>query len=1023
MTGPSHPEIVAKLGEVGKPGFVTDKGQFVDRETGAKIAKTAKQTKTPVDKLHSEDLKGGKVKKVTAANKPPKGEKISPEAQKGMDGLANDLSVATVRHGEGGEVLNMDPAQRIARAKKQGFNTDLTLFHGTTKPNILRLKWPEGSSEPAVFLTDDFKVANAYAGYQHDMKSAPPGSNIIPVWTKMVKPKVVDWGGTSYNNAKMKAILAQAKKEGHDVVIIKNIIDVGSGGKPQTQYAFFKPGNIRAKFGAAFDPKVTEPKAGLLSAAKTPVADILRYNMLEYDEKAAKERPPGFINDLKRAAERLKELFGPSATSAKRSISKFYGRATRASEQARAGMDQFRKLIAENSTLEQRLALIKWLQKPEEMASKLFQPDPSIAPFLDAFRDMMVRMRIKLESLPKTAQMGFKEDYLTQLWKDPVEAARTLAELGPKQGSNAFMKRTVFDDYEEGIRAGLVPKTTDPIELGMRYVENVERYMALNQVIDEGTANAQILWRNPGKQPRGWVQLQGRVNQYHGGGVENAYAPEGYARVYNAFVSKGPQGFGGEVFANAVRAANKITGLKLALSYFHAGMMTAETYASGLADSIDKLMGGDVLGAAKGIRDLPKKPIRNLAKGLQVQKAYLDENYGTPELRRIVNALTDANFNIAGRGRIADEYRGSPLGGFIESWRRGILKLEGARVLGDIKSAPLMGSLRTAGRIMDTMMEPLFQYYVPLMKNSAAYDMMKTILEQNPEISDAELAKKAYDVADTIDNRFGEMNHDRIFWQRTTKMMAQAALISYSYTLGTARIVTGIAGDLATLPARLMRGDKLWTNRLSYMIAMPVTAMLTNAIFQYIKTGKPPEEGRDLIYPLTGGVDPSTGKPARAVLPSYLPQFMNFWEHPKQEFGNKINSLWKTLWDAWNNQDWRGDQIMQENAPAVQQFEQLGQYLGEELASPIYLTGQRKGGTNISEGERFFGAREAPMFAVDPERYGQLQRYEAAKAAVTKQHHDINAERAQHGLPPRKWHRTETDRAIRSEMNKYRGAQ
>ena len=44
----------------GKRGFVTDSGKFVGRTEGAKIANKAKQSKTPVSRLHSEDLKAYK---------------------------------------------------------------------------------------------------------------------------------------------------------------------------------------------------------------------------------------------------------------------------------------------------------------------------------------------------------------------------------------------------------------------------------------------------------------------------------------------------------------------------------------------------------------------------------------------------------------------------------------------------------------------------------------------------------------------------------------------------------------------------------------------------------------------------------------------------------------------------------------------------------------------------------------------------------------------------------------------------
>lgn len=56
--GKQHKDIQAK----GRRGFVEDDGKFHERPQAAKVANKAKQTKKPVKKLHSEDLKAFKGK-------------------------------------------------------------------------------------------------------------------------------------------------------------------------------------------------------------------------------------------------------------------------------------------------------------------------------------------------------------------------------------------------------------------------------------------------------------------------------------------------------------------------------------------------------------------------------------------------------------------------------------------------------------------------------------------------------------------------------------------------------------------------------------------------------------------------------------------------------------------------------------------------------------------------------------------------------------------------------------------------
>ena len=64
---PSGKVVTGPMGKVhndlkteGKRGFIDNSGKFVGRTEGAKIANKAKQTKSPVSRLHSEDLKAYK---------------------------------------------------------------------------------------------------------------------------------------------------------------------------------------------------------------------------------------------------------------------------------------------------------------------------------------------------------------------------------------------------------------------------------------------------------------------------------------------------------------------------------------------------------------------------------------------------------------------------------------------------------------------------------------------------------------------------------------------------------------------------------------------------------------------------------------------------------------------------------------------------------------------------------------------------------------------------------------------------
>ena len=895
------------------------------------------------------------------------------------------------KEGKHGEGLDMNLEARVKRAKSQGFDTGLTLYHGTGKSDFIRMDLKKTQSENAIFLTDDPKVAASYAH-----KGGAP--NIIPIWSKTKNPKTVDWKGAHYSSSKLESQIKQAKAEGHDALFIKNMVDIGSGGKPQNQYAFFKPGNLRSKIGAAFAPGVKEPQAHLLSAAGTPLHELLKINKAEYEDKLPKA--PGIVELAKKGVDTVKAVLAPETLSADADraaggIRKAIGRGVQDSERAKVAMEPYRKTL-QKMDLEQQLDVLQWLQKPEAAAQKraqsgagTFDPPPELAKFLQGFRDLMRDRQIKLESRTKTGDMSFKDDYVTQMWRDPDAARDLLHTLGPKEGSNAFTKRSVIEDYAAGIKAGLIPLTTDPIEIAMRYVENVDRFVAINDVLEEGVANKDIVWRTPEHAPNGWVKLDGRAKSFKGGAFEDAYAPPGYAAVYNAFVSKPPSGPWGDLLSGAQKVANSVSAFKLAVSGYHALNIAGEANVAGLANAIDKLAGGDVLGAAAGAVGSPAKFVTSVARGRQMLNTYIS-GMGSPEMQKVVQLAVDANFRIAGKGRVADEYRFSALGSLYDSFKKGLLKGELKAMGKDIADRPVVGTAKSvvglAARALETLSDPLFKYYIPMVKNGAYFDMVKTWLDAHPTASSAEQAAFARKASDIIDNRFGEMNQDNIFWQRWQKQLAQTLVVSYSYELGTARIVSGAAKDAAGLAK-----GKGWSPNLSYAIALPVMIGMMGAAYQYIKTGKPPEGATDAMYPRTGGTDPMSGQQARAVLPSYMSQFVNaYFGGLTHEIANKKNGVFDLLNAAFTGTDWRGDPITAVDDPTTTAIRKWLEYAAGAW-EPILASQTKKGGTGISGGERFMGIREAPMFANDPQAFKRMTDARRLQQDAEKAWHDHNA--------------------------------
>ena len=773
--------------------------------------------------------------------------------------------------------------------------------------------------------------------------------------------------------------------------------------------------------GAAIRDAIMPQSAG---AAATPTHEILAQNV-QAREATMAASDPTIRQQMRAAGNALKSITAPETArnvetgeqtgqEAAASIQKFKGRNQQQQDIAAQGLNKYYSTF-NNVTPEEGLTVLRWLQQPGTRGAGGYEPTPEVSGFMKTFGDEMMKVQRQLESLPKTENMEFKKNFVSQMWQYPNETMGKLMGNAPKGGSGYFTKKSVWDSYEDGIRQGGIPLTTNPLEIGIRYLENAYKWIGENQILDEGADTGRIVWRNPGSEnvPQGWIPLKGRAENYKGIG-QKAYAPPEYAQVYNNYVSTLPQGAGGDLLRGIQRAANITTMAKLSLSWFHAGLMANESMASGFANAIDNIAGGRIAtGIAKTV-EAPIYPLTSLWRGKQAVESYLDPSAGSIKTQKAVKALVDANFRMRGKGNIADEYRATFLPDFFTSWKKGRLGIEARQGLANIQAHPVLGPGRavvnTVLRGMETFTAPIFQYMVPRLKTGAAVDMMMTYMRKMPNATDEELAAYARRVSNIIDDRFGEMNQDNIFLHKLQKTVMQSALVSYSYTYGSLR--SGIGAGIDT--ANIARGG--WTPRMSYPIGLAMSMAISASIYQYLMTGKSPQSGQDIRNPQTGGVDPQTGQPARAVLPSQLNQVFSAINDPAGELSNKVNDMWKTIYglaqtmSPTGGYDYKNDPIVDKNAPGIDQLAQAG-YFAMQNFNPIYLSQQRQPGSTIPEYQRYFGVRDASRAATDPEGHRQALRYVNAEKAVTKKQHD--------GDLPRYLPHYMKKKYIQQELNRY----
>lgn len=698
------------------------------------------------------------------------------------------------------------------------------------------------------------------------------------------------------------------------------------------------------------------------------------------------------------------------------------GTAARDTETTRAALGQFEAKLNALKPADQldTLAYMEGRSKPGQRKVLL---DPQMQTFADEFKDAMELRRSKIQGSSRLSQAGMQEDYVTHYWKDPAQARVFMNRWLSKQGSGATLKARSIPTIAEGIKAGLEPLTTNPFEIAMRYVTNMDKYIAMNEALDAGKQAGSIKFFRPGSNrvPAGWEPLKGHLAERQTPvGKMVAHAPEDWGRVWNNYVSQGVYRNAelGQAYDAFRYASNAATQTVLGLSGYHVAAMAKEAVHSGVAKGLSQVVGGiktALTGAmradadailrgakitAKGVGALPASlasPVTRAIQGRKFQQVYLGRNPATPDYRHVVDLFEKAGGRAVGKGH-APDYQFSSGGSYFSAWKRGSLKMELAGAMKDIKASPFpvgkaaMQTVNGIGRVFETLTDPLFKKYIPMLKSGAFYDTMKAWVEANPFAGPDEQLAMARKLVDSIDNRFGEMIQDNIFWHTLAKQTAAVGMLSYSWNLGTVRELIG--GGIATAKG-MGRGLDLasgkYDPRVAYVVGYPMAAATINAIYQYMKTGQAPQSAEDLMSPRTGGMVPGFGGgptvPERAILPGYDKDVFGWYntitggQAPSQEIYNKLNPLVRLGVDVMRQKDWK-DQPFVRPDPTVPQW--LADYFQHAVNSIDPISVQRFGlgekkGSAMGLGEEITGVRPAPSWIQDPKGYQAWRHYHDTK--------------------------------------------
>jgi hypothetical protein len=556
----------------------------------------------------------------------------------------------------------------------------------------------------------------------------------------------------------------------------------------------------------------------------------------------------------------------------------------------------------------------------------------------------------------------------------PRQAKQFFMARSPLEGTKGFKYHGSLSDMSEGIARGGQPVSYNPMVLFETAYADAQKFISTGKLIAWSKNHGAMTFVKDQRPqlpiPEGKTEVndklfnvwltppKGTDGMLHKG---TWYMDEDMARLLNNHLSKDwirATSLG----RGALAVKNFTTAIELAISPFHAITETGVAIASQFSQGLQRLTNlgirqGNISSVGRGLADIATSPLAPVKMAITGGKAIkylsnIDLAKKDPNWAAILKEFPAANDLLTegfDSGMIMgqnDDFRINAYRNMKEAFR--------THHIGT-------GLLNVIPAIAQEAMKPLFDIYIPRLKIATfltEYSMAK--IDYSDELDSGEMTagQLGRKIWDSVENRFGEMNFDNLFWNRTLKSSLQLAFRSVTWKLGNVRMYgNAIAGqgkdiyDALNYDKNAMWGDKPPSasgtkqyiprlNRdMSMLLGIAAVATLMSAIVTKLTTKKYPWElamegkGSDadkrnellknIAYPRTDANDASK----RVSSPTYLRDGVSLahspggyiWSSTSGVIGKALEDMQNK--DYFNNQVWDPQGTYAEKA--WQQFKNL----------------------------------------------------------------------------------------------------
>ena len=510
-----------------------------------------------------------------------------------------------------------------------------------------------------------------------------------------------------------------------------------------------------------------------------------------------------------------------------------------------------------------------------------------VTPEWIALRDhLKAEEELKVKTVREVAPgllQTIRENYMPHLWKPRQGNDAIISGLmskRPYEGSKAFSKERIYDDFQAGIDAGLVPISENPLDIWATKMYEIDKFIAARKALIElkplGYAE---LVKSGEKAPEGFVKIEDRyskdytkqpvtefvlrdgdgnvlstyaneskankelekmqqeggeytvtkeVNEHNYTQSGEWYAPDDVAQIFHNHLSRSlySNKYVGSAYGAYMSAGGLLNQSQLGIgSMFHAGMVTGEavvsTAALGLKQAYRASIGkGSFRNAAKTIMTAPFSTIGKGVVGGRMLHEILSpgEAYEIDKQgwRKFMLKAIPDSEHMDMK-YLVNAYMEA--GGQIQHLKRDAYVTD---VTQQMKKAfasgeKIKGAALSPFALIEASAKPIMEKLVPRQKLGMFAELMHESMKIYPDMTHAERRIIAREIWNRVDSRLGQVVYDRLFMHNVAKGIIQAVVRAPGWTGGTIAEIGGSAIDA------------------------------NKFVKEWIKTGKPPEELPDRV--------------------------------------------------------------------------------------------------------------------------------------------------------------------------------